>query len=87
MPFIVQICCLIFEVKTSLGALSKKCCGYLIRLMRNARICNARAGKVGSGHCSLDWRPLHEISTLDEIVYDKKTFSTIGVRCIIKSNF
>ena len=77
---------IMFEVKTSLGALSKKCCGYYIRLTRNGRICNARSGKVGSSHCYLDRRPLHE---LDEIVYeyDKKTFSTIGIRCIIKSNF
>ena len=45
----------------------KKNCGYWIRLRRNARLCNARSGKVGSSHCYLDQRPLHEI---DEIVYE-----------------
>ena len=35
--------------------------GYLIRLTRNAQVCNARSGKVGSSHCYLDRRPLHEI--------------------------
>ena len=39
----------------------------LIRLMRNARICNARSGKVGSSHCYLNRQPLHEI---DELVYE-----------------
>ena len=29
-------------------------CGYWIRLTRNARICNARSGKVDSSHCYLD---------------------------------
>ena len=48
-------------------------CGHWIRLTRYARICNARSGKVGSSHCYLDRRPLHEI---DEIVYeyDRKHF-------------
>ena len=68
----------IFEGQTSLGALSK-----------TLWVCNARSGKVGSSQCYLDRRPLLEIATFDEIVYeyDKKTFSTIGIRCIIKSNF
>ena len=48
------------EEKTSLGALSKTFVG-------NARICNARSGKVGSSHCYRDRRPLYEI---DEIVYE-----------------
>ena len=41
-------------------------CGYWIRLSRNAR-----SGKVGSSHCYLDRRPLHEIATFDEIVMTK----------------
>ena len=55
-----------------------------IRSTRNARVCNARSGKVGSSHCYLDRRQLLEIATFDEIVMTK-TFSTID--CIIKSNF
>ena len=45
--------------------------GYWITawLTHNARVCNARSGKVGSSHCYLDRRPLPEISTFDEIVY------------------
>ena len=60
--------------------------GYWIRVTRNARVCNARSSKVGSSHCYLDRRPLRGI---DEIVYgyDKKRFSTIGIRCNVKSNF
>ena len=48
-------------------------CGYWIRLTRNARNSNARSGKIGSSHCYLNVRPLHEI---DEIVYeyDRKQF-------------
>ena len=41
----------------------QKFCKYWIRLTRNARNCNARSGKVGSSHCYLDRRPLHEIAT------------------------
>ena len=48
----------------------KKCCGYWITLTRNARLCHARSGKVGSSHCYLDRRPLHEMETFDEIVYE-----------------
>ena len=35
---------------------------------------NALLGKVDSSHCYLDRRPLHEVATFDEIVYeyDKK---------------
>ena len=62
---------------------------YSGSLRRNARLCNIRSGKVGSSHCYLDQRPLHESATFAEIVYecDKKTFSTIDIRCIIKNNF
>ena len=56
----------IFEVKTSLSALSKNCLGIELD-MRNARVCNARWGKVGSSHCYLDRQPLHEIATFDDI--------------------
>ena len=42
-------------------------CGDWIRFTHNAGIYNARSGKVGSSHCYLDRRPLHEI---DEIVYE-----------------
>ena len=51
----------------------QKCCGYWIRVTRNARNCNARSVKVGSNHCYVDRRPLHNI---DEIVYeyDRKQF-------------
>ena len=56
----------------------QKLCGYWIRLT----VTLVRVTSL----CYLDRRPLHEI---DEIVYeyDKKTFSTIGIRCNIKSNF
>ena len=43
-------------------------CVYCIRLTRNARAHNARSGKVGSSHCHLDRRQLHEIQNF----YDKK---------------
>ena len=36
-------------------------------MTRNARICNACSGKVGSSNGYLDRRPLHE---MDEIVYE-----------------
>ena len=52
----------IFEVKTSLSALSK----YFVDIELDWRV-NARSGKVGSSHCYLDRRPLHE---MDEIVYE-----------------
>ena len=48
----------------------QKCCGYWIRLTRNARNCNVRSSKVGSSHCCLDRRHLHEIATFDEIIYE-----------------
>ena len=61
---------------------------YWIRLKRNARHCNACSGEVGSSHCYLDQRPLHEMATFDEIVWVwQKTISAIGNRCIIESNF
>ena len=50
----------------------QRCCRYLIRLTRHARVHNARSGKVGSSHCYLDRRQLHEIATFDEIVMTKK---------------
>ena len=46
-------------------------CGHWIRLTRNARVCTARSGKVGSSHCYLDRRQLHEIPTFDQIVMTK----------------
>ena len=39
----------------------KTFCGYWIRVTRNAP-----SGKVGSSHCYLQRRPLHEIATFDE---------------------
>ena len=45
-------------------------CRYRIRLRRNARVCNARPGKVDTSHCYLDRRPLHELATFDEVVYE-----------------
>ena len=49
----------------------QNCCVYWITVTLNARVCNARSGKVDSSNCYLDRRPLHEIN---EIVYehDKK---------------
>ena len=62
-----------FEVKTSLGALSKYFVGIELDRGVTRRLCNARSGKVGSSHCYLDRRPLHEIATFDEMfnMYDK----------------
>ena len=49
----------------------EKFCGYWIRVTHNVR-----SSKVGSSHCYLDRRPLHEIATFNEIVYeyDRKQF-------------
>ena len=38
----------------------------VIELDWHVRFCNARSGKVGSSHCYLDRRPLHEMG---DIVY------------------
>ena len=51
----------IVEVKTSLGALSKHFVGIELDWPRNDRVCNARSDKVGSSHCYLDRRLLHEM--------------------------
>ena len=58
----------------------QKFCGYWIRLTRHAR-----SGKVGSSHCYLDQRPLHEI---DEIVYefDRKWFHRMVYVTILVAN-
>ena len=56
---------LIFLSENFFRRAEQKFCGYRIRLRRTA--CSS---KVGSSHCYLDRRPLHEIATLDEIVYE-----------------
>ena len=64
-------------MKTFLCALNKHFVGIELDYPLNARVCNARSGKVGSSHFFLDRRPLHGI---DEIVYEyNKTHSQLLV--------
>ena len=65
----------------------QKCCGYWIRLTRNVRVCNARSGKVGSSHCYLERRQLHEMATFDEIVYEYDRKHSQLVYVSLSSNF
>ena len=76
----------IIEVKTSLGALSKHFVCIELDWPLNARVCNARLGKVCSSPCYLDRRPLHEIAIFDEIVMSM-TKKILNNWYITKSNF
>ena len=64
--FYIWLKFLIFWSENFFRRAVQKCCGYWIRLTHNARL-----GKVGSSHCYLDRRQLHEIATFDEIVTTK----------------